>query len=431
MKKDILKGLLRDFHQTSLPPSIKRDITVPIGSGKIISLIGARRSGKTFLLYQVAKELIQQGIAKEKIIFINFEDERLELDKSECDLLLQAHQELYPELDLAECHFFFDEIQNITGWEQFVRRLQEHISKNIYLTGSSARLLSTEIATALRGRALVRIVHPFSFHEFLRSRDLTVDLYGSKSRAVIETALDSYLEEGGFPETSFIKDTNIRRETLQEYYEVMLLRDLADRHNITNITALRYFFKRLAASATKQVAVHRIYNDLKSSGIRIGKNALYDFMREAEDIFLIQTLPKYSQKISTRELGEKKVYFIDNGMLNAIRYRFSDDRGKAMEQVVFWHLQRESIRTRSELSYYANGSECDFVAQQQDQTTLLQVCYSMEDAETRSREIKGLLTAGSALNLHSGIIVTRTEKAEMNLDGFEVRILPLAEFLLS
>lgn len=430
MRKEIIKGLLRDFQTSALPPLISRDIRVPRATGKIITLIGARRSGKTYLLYQLVDQLLRKGVPMERIFFLNLEDERLDLEAQDLDLLLQAYQELYPGINLAECHFLFDEIQNVPGWERFIRRLHERICKNVYITGSNARLLSTDIATALRGRALSRTVYPFSFSEVLRYRNIPPDLHASRHRTGIESALDEYLEEGGFPETLAMQKRQLREETLQDYFEVMLLRDLADRHGFTNITALRYFLKRLAASATKQFAIHRIYNELKSAGIRIGKNALYDFLRGAEDIFLVRTLPKYSPKASTRELGEKKIYLIDNGLLNAIRFRFSEDRGKAMEQVVYWHFMRTKDR-QAELFYFKNGYECDFVVQNRSGFNAYQVCHSLEDPDTRQRELKGLLRACKMLGLSSGTIITRYESGELLSDGVNIKFQPLADLLLS
>ena len=428
MRKEIVKSLLRDFHTIPLPAFTPRELSIPLGTGKIVTLIGSRRSGKTYMLYQLTAQLIEQGVAREQIFFINFEDERLDLEAKELDLLLQAYQELYPELNLAECYFLFDEIQVIHEWERFVRRLHERVCQNLFITGSNARLLSSEIATALRGRSISRTVYPFSFSELLRHRKIEPDLHATKNRGLIESALDQYLVQGGFPEVVAMDDPLLQREILQSYFEVMLLRDLADRYHFTNITALRYFMKRLAASATKQISIHAIYNALKSAGVRIGKNALYDFLRGAEDIFFAKSLPQYSAKASTRELGEKKIYIIDNGLLDAIRFRFSDDKGKAMEQLVYWQLQR--AYRPDELYYSKNGYECDFIVACDQQRAAYQVCYSLEDPATRVREIKGLLRGCQVLGVGQGTIITRYESEQMELEGVTIQVRSLASFLL-
>ena len=167
-------------------------------------------------------------VEKTKILFLNFEDERLDLKIDDLDLILQSYSELYPSQDLKECYFFFDEIQNINGWEKFIRRVYDTISKNIFITGSNSKLLSSDIATSLRGRTLSFEVFPLSFKEYLSFKDIEVDLYSSKSLAYIKNALNSYLKDGAFPETLFLED-RYKNQTLQEYFNVLLYKDLSQR----------------------------------------------------------------------------------------------------------------------------------------------------------------------------------------------------------
>jgi len=198
-KKYILKTLLKDFHHSTRPSMVRREYQIPMGCGKIITLIGARRSGKTFLLYQLIENLAAT-VPYQRLIFINFEDERLELQSHELDLIVQAYLELYPQYqDLSQCYFFFDEIQNITGWEKFIRRLYDTVSKNIFLTGSNAKMLSSEIATTLRGKSLSYTIYPLSFKEMLRFKEISPDLDTTLSRTKIYAILETYLHEGGFP----------------------------------------------------------------------------------------------------------------------------------------------------------------------------------------------------------------------------------------
>jgi predicted AAA+ superfamily ATPase len=425
-KKYIIKTLLKDFIHSKRPAMVQREYNIPINSGKIISLIGARRSGKTFLLYQ-----LMANIAFERLIFINFEDERLELQAHELDLILQAYLELYPEnSDLSECYFFFDEIQNISGWEKFIRRLYDTISKNIFITGSNAKMLSSEIATTLRGRSISYSIYPLSFKEILSFKAISSDIYSSTNRALIYSALETYLSEGGFPELVFITDNEIKQKTLQEYYQVMLFRDLVDRYQITNIAALKFFLKRLYASVTKQVSIHRIFNELKSAGIPIGKNALYQFLDHAETIFMIGNLKKYSHKISTQELSEKKVYAIDNGLANAVNFRFSADLGKALEQIVFWELKRRLSNIEKLFYYREKSAECDFLIQTDEEITdVIQVCYQLDDLATKKREIKGLLQACKKFGLKQGRIITYDSYDSFKIEGIVCELVPVIEFL--
>jgi len=425
-KKYIIKTLLKDFQASTLPPIITRDYQIPIASGKIITLIGARRSGKSFLLYQLVKQLTAR-VTKEQIIFINFEDERLELQRQELDLVIQAYLELYPQYhDLSQCYFFFDEIQNVAGWEKFIRRLYDTISQNIFITGSNAKMLSSEIATALRGRSLSYTVYPLSFKESLRFQSINPELETTKGRAFLYHALERYLHDGGFPELSLLPNQDLKRKTLQEYYQVMLFRDMVERYQITNMTALKFFLKRLYASSTKQISINRIYNELKSVGIRIGKNSLYDFLEQAESIFMFGTLKKYAYKISTQELSEKKVYAIDNGLTNAVSFHFSADLGKALEQVVFWELKRR-LSDRDTLFYYKNQFECDFIIQREETiSAAIQVCYQLDEPKTKQREIKGLHQTSQNFKSVQGFLITYDN--EEPIEG--IQVISILEFLL-
>ena len=219
-KKEQLKQIIRDFHLSDDFDVKPRTLQPPIDTQKIITLVGIRRCGKTSILYDMINKL-SKNISKTKILFLNFEDERLELEVHELNLILESFSELYPDQNLKECYLFFDEIQNITGWEKFIRRVYDSVSKNIYITGSNSKLLSSDIATSLRGRTLSYEVYPLSFSEYLSFQDIKIDLYSSKSLAYIKNAQELFLKDGGFPEILFLED-QYKNQTLQEYFNVLL-----------------------------------------------------------------------------------------------------------------------------------------------------------------------------------------------------------------
>jgi predicted AAA+ superfamily ATPase len=427
IKKEQLKVIMRDFHLADRFDVHPRKLQLPFDTGKIITLIGVRRCGKTSILYDAINRLSQR-IEKTKILFLNFEDERLELEMEELDLILQGFSELYPEQELGECYFFFDEIQNIAGWEKFIRRVYDTVSRNIFLTGSNSKLLSTEIATALRGRTLSFEVYPLSFAEYLSFKGITVDLYASKSLAHIKNAQNSFLKEGAFPEILFLDDA-YKNRVLQEYFNVLLYKDLAERYHITNTVALKFFLKRLIASSTKQISINKIYNELKSSGLKIGKNTLYDFLEYAQNVYMALTLQKYDNSLVNKELGEKKIYSIDIGLNNATEFKFSDDRGKALENAVFLELKRRG----KEIYYYRDSSsECDFVIYEINSITeAIQVTFDMSDEDTKKRELKGLLNACRQFGLHRGLIVTYDSEDEVHMDGMEIVMVPFYKWVIN
>ena len=419
-KKQLLKQIIRDFHLSENFDVKPRNIQPPIDTKKIITLIGVRRCGKTSIFYHMINQLIEK-IEKTKILFLNFEDERFELNSDELDLILQAYMELYPSYKLSECYFFFDEIQNIPNWEKFIRRMYDTISKNIFITGSNSKLLSSEIATSLRGRTLNFEIFPLSFKEYLSFKDIEVDFYSSKSLAFIKNAQESFLKNGSFPEILFLEEIYANK-TLQEYFNVLLYKDLAERYNITNTVALKFFLKRIISSSTKQISINKIFNELKSSGIKIGKNTLYEFLEYVQNIYLALTLQKYDYSLINKELGEKKIYSIDIGLNNATEFRFSDDIGKSLENAVFLELKRKEF----DIYYYRTSkSECDFLVF--DKNTIgdvIQVTFDMSDENTKSREIKGLIEACKNFDLKSGTIITFDSEDELIENGIKIKIIP-------
>lgn len=419
-KKQLLKQIIRDFHLSENFDVKPRNIQPPIDTKKIITLIGVRRCGKTSIFYHMINQLIEK-IEKTKILFLNFEDERFELNSDELDLILQAYMELYPSYKLSECYFFFDEIQNIPNWEKFIRRMYDTISKNIFITGSNSKLLSSEIATSLRGRTLNFEIFPLSFKEYLSFKDIEVDFYSSKSLAFIKNAQESFLKNGSFPETLFLEEIYANK-TLQEYFNVLLYKDLAERYNITNTVALKFFLKRIISSSTKQISINKIFNELKSSGIKIGKNTLYEFLEYVQNIYLALTLQKYDNSLINKELGEKKIYSIDIGLNNATEFRFSDDIGKSLENAVFLELKRKEF----DIYYYRTSkSECDFLVFDKNTISdIIQVTFDMSDENTKSREIKGLIEACKNFDLKSGTIITFDSEDELIENGIKIKIIP-------
>ncbi len=419
-KKQLLKQIIRDFHLSENFDVKPRNIQPPIDTKKIITLIGVRRCGKTSIFYHMINQLIEK-IEKTKILFLNFEDERFELNSDELDLILQAYMELYPSYKLSECYFFFDEIQNIPNWEKFIRRMYDTISKNIFITGSNSKLLSSEIATSLRGRTLNFEIFPLSFKEYLSFKDVEVDFYSSKSLAFIKNAQESFLKNGSFPEILFLEEIYANK-TLQEYFNVLLYKDLAERYNITNTVALKFFLKRIISSSTKQISINKIFNELKSSGIKIGKNTLYEFLEYVQNIYLALTLQKYDNSLINKELGEKKIYSIDIGLNNATEFRFSDDIGKSLENAVFLELKRKEF----DIYYYRTSkSECDFLVFDKNTISdVIQVTFDMSDENTKNREIKGLIEACKNFDLKSGTIITFDSEDELIENGIKIKIIP-------
>ena len=431
IRKEIIKSIIREFHTGKIPNSIKRDISLPDESNKIISIVGARRAGKTYILFQKINGLLEKGYSVEKILYINFEDERLELKKDELDLILQSYRELYPDADISNIYIFFDEIQNVEGWERFVRRIYDTLSKNIYITGSNSKLLGEEIATSLRGRTLMYEVPPLSFKEFLRFNNFNykapIDFYSPAKKAKIKKYFKDYMVFGGFPEILFL-EKELKIKTLQEYFEVMLYRDLAERYSIKDTYVLKYFLKRLIENSTKLVSVNKIFNELKSEGFKIGKDTIYKFLDYTENSNVIKLLRKHYTSLHKKEFGEKKVYPVDNGFITALSFIGTQNYGKLLENVIFHEL---SIKFK-EIYYYREKKECDFVIFKNAEPSLIQVAYSLDDDVTLKREIEGIAYACKYFKTNKAEIITFDYYKEplLQTDDITINIIPAWQYLL-
>ncbi len=424
MKQEI-KTIILESQERNFTSIKKRELDIPLDIPMIISLIGPRRSGKTYLLYDVYQRLVSKGIERQNIVYINFEDERLDLNVSELDLILQSYLELYPNANLEECYFFFDEIQNIEGWEKFVRRMFDTVSKKIFITGSNAKLLSTEIATSLRGRTITYTVLPLSLKEYLSFKNIEISFFNTQKKAKLLSHISEFIMNGGFPEViDFDSETRLR--VLQSYFNTMIYRDIIERYRISDALTLKFFIKKIFASVGKPLSINKIYNDIKSQGYKISNNTLYDYEDYCRTIFLTVAIPKFDFSEIKQAKSEKKTYSIDSGLLNAIEFSFSQNIGKQFENVVLL----EFLKAEKEVFYYKDIYECDFILKEQNTFKAIQVTYHMEKDETRERELKSLAVTCQKLGLTEGTIITFDQKEEFIYKEILIKVLPFYEMFL-
>lgn len=429
-KKEILKNVIKEFQSQQIPDFIERDINIPIDVNKIISVVGARRVGKTYAFYQIINELVKRGVKREGILYINFEDERLDISTNELDLILQAFRELYPNINISETYLFFDEIQNINGWEKFVRRVYDTVTKKIFITGSNSKMLSEEISTSLRGRTLAYFIYPLSFRELLRfkkfSFETPMDYYDSAKKAMLINLFTEYFLFGGFPEIVFLRE-ELKTKTLQEYFNVMIFRDLVERYKIRDVFVIKYLLKRFFENIARPISVNKIFNELKSLGFKISKDTLYDYMEYSKNILLINLVKKHYKSVLKSKLAEKKLYVIDNGLVRAVRIIGSEDLGNLLENLIYNNLVRLE---NTEINYFKDRKECDFILKNKT-ASIVQVCYSLSNNDTAKREIQGLIEACKYFKVNKGYIITFDEKQDFTQEGIDISVIPAYEFLLN
>ncbi|MBI5636013.1 ATP-binding protein [Candidatus Micrarchaeota archaeon] len=420
MKKiEAFKYLIKEFHENELPAITERELKLPQTS-KIVSLVGSRRSGKTFYFYQLAKELIAGGVAKDRILYVDFSDDRLfELKLSELNALLEAYYELYPSNKTAQKYFFFDEIQDVDGWEAFVRRVAEKEKAQVYVTGSSSKLLSKEIATSLRGRTLAFQLFPLSFREFLSFKGIKLEkgFAYSNARFEVKKLLGEYLDYGGFPEVALAEA--LKHDILSNYYEVMLYRDIVERFSVRNTRLLKRLGKFLLTNVSSQFSINSYYNAVKSEA-KVSKDTVLEYLSYLEDANVVYLTQIFSYSLKTQQANPSKAYCVDNGLRNAVALRFSKDDGRLAENLVFLELKRRG----HEVYYWRGKKEVDFVLRQKDgKLSAINVSYT---DEIDAREAQGLHEFKEKFGARKLTILTK----DLDKKGGGITYLPLWRWLL-
>ncbi|MFN3528674.1 MAG: ATP-binding protein [Bacteroidia bacterium] len=429
IRKEVIQQLIKNFQDRHQPVLVTREDALPLHSRKVVVAKGVRRSGKSSAMLLAVDALLAEGTSIEKVLYLNFDDERLPFTAESFDLILQAYRELYPHIPMNEVYVFLDEVQQCTGWEQFVRRLYDQETQNVFITGSNARLLSSEIATSLRGRTLQFEYFPLSFSEYCNFKKLDSSYGSSRQNAMLQAAFNSYYQQGGFPEL-VLDDTPFRDKILQEYYHLMLYRDMVERYDIRNLPALRYFIRRLIVNISKPISIQKLFNELKSAGLAVSKNSLYEWIAQLDAIYLFLPLPKFEPSMVKEQSSEKKYYLIDNGLLRALSPQLSEGKGVMLENLVYLQLRRMADLS-SQFFFYKGKKECDFVvARHQQVEQLVQVCWEVYEADTLKREIAGLLEAAKAINCNNLWLVTDHQEDEIQQEGYTIRMLPAWKFCL-
>jgi predicted AAA+ superfamily ATPase len=395
--REILRQKIVDSLAASIPPHTRRDVRLPGIAGKAVAVIGPRRAGKTTFLWQVLAARLAQGFEREALLYLNFEDERLAgIAAADLSLVVEEYYRLHPEKrDRKKVTFFLDEVQLVQGWETFTRRLLDTEKADVFLSGSSARLLSREVATSMRGRAMEALVFPFSFREFLRHRGTEPARPAGRltkaERSALEKELRVYLSTGGFPEAQGAAARD-RFDLLRGYVDTMLLRDVIERHAVSHPLALRWMVRQLLGNAGGAFSVNKFYHDLRAQGIPVAKDTLHTYLGHLEDAFMIRAAAIASESERRRMVNPRKAYPVDPGLIPVFDRSGKSNLGHALETAVALQLERSG----AELAYVRNesGSEVDFLVRYEGRREeLIQVCADLDSTASRERETSALLEA--------------------------------------
>jgi predicted AAA+ superfamily ATPase len=429
--KEILRTLILDSQERNLDLGVPRRLQVEAISGKATICIGVRRSGKSTFMRQMAQRLLDAGVPRQRIVQLDFFDDRLhDLRRDDLALIVEAYDSLYPlRKDREKVYYFFDEIQSIEGWEPFVDRVLRTDGCEVYLTGSSARMLSKEIATQMRGRALSWEIFPFSFREFLDGLGMGKETgISTSSRLKVRNAFDAFWESGGFPEVLAL-DRNLRVRIHQEYFHAVLYRDLVERHDIPHPKAISDVAHWLVEHCASLYSVNKLTGYLQSLGHKVPKASLSEYLEWFEDAYFFFTVRIFDASLARRNANPKKIYCIDHAMVASISSGILVNSGHLLENLVFLTLRR----LHQEIYYYKTktGKEVDFIVPVRGgNPVLVQVCETLRNPETRKREMTALTEAMAEQGVAEGTIVTRDEEEQMSGEPGTIRVVPAWRFLL-
>src|SRR3989338_8560249 len=427
MNKNELIAILQDwnFWRRELETGVPRDqylasVKQFLETNQVLTITGPRRAGKSFIMRQAAWALTQQGVRKDNILMVNFEDPRFpELNTTLLEQLYETYLEfLSPK---GPIYVFLDEVQEIDGWDKWVRSMHELKKAKLVVSGSNAKLLSRELGTLLTGRHLDVTVFPLSFREFLEFNGVSINdqLDVAARRVDIQGLLRKYLEHGAFPEVSLSEQ---KKEILLNYFEDLVNKDLLRRFKIRKPQELKALVKYYLSNA----ATLTTYNSLEKF-LRISPVTIEKFSNYLEQVYLIFFLKRFSFKVKEQEKNPKKVYAIDTGLSNAIGFRFSENIGRLAENLVFLELKRaQTFYPERELYYWKDihHREVDFVVKERTKIVeLIQVCWNVEDSQTKERELRSLTKAMNELNTVHAKVITEDYEGKEEFRGQSIQFI--------
>ena len=405
----IIEEQYRQFKRKETGIPRKLDIQRQMDMPQVSFITGIHRSGKSTWLHQISENY-------DTWYFMNFDDERLagfELEDFQKTMIC------FKKMSQASV-IFFDEIQHVSGWEQFIRRIYDEGFK-VYITGSNSKILESDLATRLTGRYIRTEMYPFSFSEFLLFKKISYNSFITDEIAIILRELEEYLFNGGFPEYIRSKD----EEVLQRLYEDVLYKDLIAHFGIRNIGGFKKLSLFLATNFTKIFS----YNSLAKTLQLHSPNTVKEYISLLQESYLFDELLKYDVSLKRQYLSMRKIYMVDNGLRNSVAFKTSDDKGRLLENLVFIELKRR----KHNIFYYKtrNNREVDFLIAE-DSLRLLQVCYDLSDPYTQEREIKALTEAMKELSLRESTLITYNSDHEyLKINGFTIQVLPVWKWLLT
>jgi hypothetical protein len=422
IKSTLLKEIIlsnEDYILNKIPSSVvERNIALPSKKGKVVIFYGVRRSGKSYILYDIFRK------NKEKAVYLDFEDERLsEFSINDFDKIKEVFYEAKPELIGKEIVMLLDEVQNVQGWEKYARRVTERENVQVFVTGSSSKIMPKEIQTALRGRSWSLEIMPFSFQETLAMHRIDPkQMLTQDNKARMKNYFNQYMNWGGFPEVLLSKTEFEKIKILKEYLDAMFVKDLVERFRITNVHLLTVMMDNLFSSFASKFSLTSFWKHYHQK-FPFSKDSLFLYYKYLLDSMLICEVRKISESSYKRNRNPAKVYLIDTGLC---KHLYSNDLGRVLENTVFLELRKRS----QEIFYYEENGECDFVIKEFSGRMIpFQVTYELNPGN-EEREFAGIEQACKKLSLKKGVILTYNQELIKKYNGINIKAVPFWKWIL-
>lgn len=419
MQKEIIKEILTESMNSYFPVGRDRSLSFPVETEQILALGGPRNTGKTFLLYDLAQKL-RLETRRDRIVYFNFEDARLfPATLKTLDDFLVAYYELYPENRKHKVFFLLDEVMGIENWEEFLRRLFNTEKCSIYITGSSAKSFSTKVSANLGEIARHGVLLTLGFREYLHFNKIKTD---SNSGQTVNF-FNEYLTSPAFPGLQRM-DVNLKRKGLNEYLDLMVYKDIAVKNKISNIHLLKSMIKYLFVNCAQLIPINKIYDDLKSTGLNVSRNSVYEYITCLEESYIILNVPLYSDNPKEQQRNPSKYYPVDNGLYTALTTTV--DKEKLIESVVC----RQLMTGKGQVFYYKTDDIIDFVAVGNNRLRLISICFDKKSSDLTKRKLVSLTKAMKKLNVDNSYLLTSHWEGEEQTNFGTIKIMSAWKWLI-
>lgn len=384
MYRATLKNIIWEFHTSDLPDLFPREVELPLDTEKIVSLSGIRKAGKTSIFFNTIKKLLDSGVSKENILYINFEnDQMFPFDEGGFNQILEVYYELFPRVEYESKYLFFDEIESVNGWPDFLSKLYKDKFIHLYFSSSSNRTTTFQFPKMFQGRLKKYEIFPLSFKEFLDFSGVKPETHSPAIKLQMVKSFEEYSKFGGFPEV-VLAPREKKQGILTSYVNTILYKDILEKHGLKNSFLMKYLLKYCVLNTGNIISINKIFTDLKQRDISVSKNTLYEYFEALRNSYVIKLLSKYETSHSKTSQSQKRVYMVDTGLMIPFHFDDSGTMNSRVRNMIFLDL----LRDQKNISYFKKRKEIDFVIKSGQDVEFINLAPEFTNRDHDSSKIK-------------------------------------------